>query len=248
MVVRMTRPTYHVPHALVIVAQAWPCWLSTALSLSLPVDRVYAPARFQSMIAGISTKNKLIPSWSTLDAMSTMSNYGPEVIILGSGSFTFLLELPRQIFQSCHCFIFAVEVDFCRYKRERDLDRQLRAWAQRATEVGLDCHVLTHAEFGGVSNARYLVVSQGGSRSCFEVTNGLPRTIGHVINAAASGFFPEIPAPPKLDVAARARIEFDGMLRKEGLLDVFAPLTPIACPSVFSATRWVRRTLLPREI
>ena len=36
-VVRHLVPAYEVPHSIIVIAQQWPCWLSTVLSLALPV-------------------------------------------------------------------------------------------------------------------------------------------------------------------------------------------------------------------
>ena len=117
-----TLPIYSVPHPVVMVAQNWPFWLSTALSLSLPIERIHAQTRFRSMF-DIPSKNKLIPSWYPLgDIMQSLLEVD-HAFILGSGSFFFLTYLPRSIVRECRGFIFAIEVDMHLRKRERDYDR-----------------------------------------------------------------------------------------------------------------------------
>ena len=43
-------------------------------------------------------------------------------------------------------------------------------------------------------------------------------------------------------------IILDGLLRREGLFDVHRPHQDIACPSVFSPTKWIARQLTCHEL
>ena len=244
-VIRTMIPTYSVPHPIVMVSQGWPCWLSTALSLSLPIERVYAHSMFESMFSTPSN-NKLTPDWYGLGDLTSLSDVN-HAFILGSGSYDFLEQLPRDIPKSCRGFMFAVDVDVSRYARERDFDRQLGKWRRQLSDAGLDSHILAHTAFGGVTNAKFLMASRGFSGDCFVACDGLPRTLGHIINAASSGFHAEIKPPPSHGIVARAPIVIDDLLQRDGLFNVFTPGRRIACPSVFSNTKWVRRELTPKE-
>ena len=53
---------------------------------------------------------------------------------------------------------------------------------------------------------------------------------------------------PLQGAVARAPIVLEGFLRREGLLDVFRPQLPIACPSVFARSGWVSRNLTMGEL
>lgn len=172
--------------------------------------------------------------WSSLDHIHGFRNYCA-VNILGSGSLEFLNELPPRFLLESHSFVYAVEFDFRRFHRKRDLDRMLQTVATRLTAKHLDSSVVHHADFGGVTNASYIVASRGIDTNCFSTRYGLPRTLSHIINAATPGNYTAIdPPPPILAI---------GLLRREGLFDVYSLKLNLACPSVFKKSKWVQRRL-----
>ena len=244
-VVRSMIPSYHAPHPITIVEQHWPCWLATVLGLSLPIARIFAHPRFRPLF-NTATTSKLIPSWDSLEALDH-SLLDTSTYIMGSGSIHFLDTFSRETIVHCKGFLYAVTLETRRYARQRDAHRQLTSWSRALADRGLDSHVLRHQDFGGITNAEFLVGHRGFTSSSFVAREALPRTLGHVINAASSGYFPEIPEPPRVVDAPRAPVTRDGYLRKEGLFDVFSPAAQIACPSVFTRSGWVRRGLTASE-
>jgi hypothetical protein len=71
----------------------------------------------------------------------------------------------------------------------------------------------------------------------FRPPPALPRILAHIVNAATPDPSREIESPCPLDEPIpRAPIIRDGMLRLEGLFDVFVPSVPVACPCVFKAS------------
>lgn len=148
--VHLVVPSYKVEHPIVIIAQQWPCWLSSVVSLSLPVDRIFV-ARFQCVF-GEPSQVKLMSSWSPLDHITTLTGFENRSI-LGSGSLEFLGELPKPLLDEAAVFVYACELNFRRFHRKRDFDRMLRTVSARLAGLGLDATVVHHADFGGVTNA-----------------------------------------------------------------------------------------------
>ena len=244
--INLVIPSYKVDHPILVLAQQWPCWLSLVLSLDLPLKGVIAQACFANVFAR-SSQAKLKSSWSTLEHLTSFSDY-IDCNVLASGSIEFLEELPRAVIHQSVVFIYAVELEFQRLRRKRDFERRIRGTISTLFEMRLDASVVHHERFGGVTNATYVLASRGVDTKCFEPRDGLPRTLGHIINAAAQGHFSAIEPPPPLRSAPRQPVLVDGMLRKEGLYDVFADRPCIACPSVFHTTKWVKRRLTRTEL
>ena len=240
-------PMYHSPHPISVIAQNWPCWLSTVISLALPLQQVFVQERFHNMFP-VPKRYKLSPSWHSLEHLPALCLTSP-TFVLGSGSIEFLEELTfaTDILQAAAGIWFAVDVDFNRYHRERDLKRQLSTWRLRMEKLGFQCSIVHHADFGGVTNACHLIGAKGFEHVHVDSSDGLPRTLSHVINPAASGRFVEIDVPPPLCTVDRRPIVVDNLMRKEGLFDMTSQTVLVACPSVFVATRWVKRKLTHTE-
>jgi hypothetical protein len=80
----------------------------------------------------------------------------------------------------------------------------------------------------------------------------MPRMVAHVLNAAGKGDdrgrFRELPAPDTIiGPCERAPIRVDGLLRREGLYDIFHPECEIARPCVFKASGWAKGCLSLKE-
>jgi hypothetical protein len=88
--------------------------------------------------------------------------------------------------------------------------------------------------------------------SCGGLKQCVPRTLAHILNAAKKGNdkgrFKAIKVPDTLmGPLERAPIRVDGLLRQEGLYDVFWPKSEIACPCVFKPSGWVKGRLSLKE-
>lgn len=239
--IRLVVSSYKVDHPIVVVAQHWPCWLTSVVSLSLPLEKVFVQGRYKRLFDD-PTNVKIMSSWSSLEHMHGFDNHAT-CSILGSGSMEFLKELPEAFRQHSHSFVYAVEFDLRRFHRKRDLDRMLRTSATTLAGYQLDSAIVHHADFGGVTNASYIVASRGINPACFVAREGLNRTLSHIINAATPGNHRAIDPPPPVQTSDRRPLVVDGLLRREGLFDVFSPKLNVACPSVFKKTKWVQRRL-----
>ena len=240
-VIRLALPHYEIGHPLVVVEQRWPCWLTSVVSLALPLEKVFVQDRYKNLFDE-PTSIKLMSCWSSLDHIHGFSNYSA-VNILGSGSLKFLDELPTPFLHESNSFVYAVELDFRRFHRKRDLDRMLRSIATRLAGKHLDSEIVHHADFGGVTNASYVVAARGIDTACFRTNDGLPRTLSHIISAATPGNHKAIEPPPPIHILDRRPMVVDGLLRREGLFDVYSPKLNVACPSVFKKSKWVQRRL-----
>lgn len=124
------------------------------------MKEVFAQVRFSSIFDDTS-QAKLKPIWTSLAHLTNVrDSYGTSTI-LGSGSVEFLGELPQEILHRSATVIYAVELDFSRFRRQRDLGRKLQAIAGEVGSMGLDATVVRHEAFGGVTNASYIVASRG---------------------------------------------------------------------------------------
>jgi hypothetical protein len=124
----------------------------------------------------------------------------------------------------------------------------LRSMATHLAGKHLDSEIVHHADFGGVTNASYVVAARGIDTACFRTNDGLPRTLSHIINAATPGNHKAIEPPPPIHILDRRPMVVDGLLRREGLFDVYSPKLNVACPSVFvKKSKWVQRRLSQSE-
>ncbi len=86
--------------------------------------------------------------------------------------------------------------------------------------------------------------------SVFMPPPALPRVLVHIINAALPNAAKEISKPPPLnDNVPCIPIKEGGILRQEGLLDVFgAPNVQIACLCMFKLSGWAQCPLSAKEV
>jgi len=170
-----------------------------------------------------------------------------DYVILGSGSHDFLRLLMPKLKHHVGPFIYANEVVFTN-QRPRDLMGLYKTWAVHDVLLGLHSVITTHAEFGGVTSARHMISFRGVAQDIFTPKAPLPRTLRHVLSDTAAVAVQEISAPtPLQDPLPRAPIYVDGMMRREGLFNLARPTAHIACPCVFKATGWGRRTISTAE-
>jgi hypothetical protein len=89
----------------------------------------------------------------------------------------------------------------------------------------------------------------GVDQSAFRPQQALLRVLPRILNAATPDASWEIVPPgPLNEPILRSPIVVDGMLRQEGLFNVFSPLLPLACLCVFKATGWAQRMLSAKEL
>ncbi len=95
--------------------------------------------------------------------------------------------------------------------------------------------LIAHADFGGMTLAVHLLSYIRVDTSVFKAPPALPQVLVHIIDAACPDSGQEISKPTPLVGHIDCRpISEEGVLRQEGLLDVFgAPNTKIACPCIF---------------
>jgi hypothetical protein len=92
----------------VVVAQKWPCWLYTALSLGLTVVGGFFGSRFHSYFPVPDTCK--LKSWFTVeDLPSMLSQFLDNAVILASGTLNFLGGLEHW---SPSRVMFSVDVYF----------------------------------------------------------------------------------------------------------------------------------------
>jgi hypothetical protein len=145
-------------------------------------------------------------------------------------------------------FIYATDVVF-RGRRPRDVSRLLEAWANLRDRQGFTLCVARHSDFGGVTSGIHLLSFWGVDAVVFHPPPALPRILAHIVNAATPDPLREIEFPCPIDEPIpRAPIVRGGMLRLEGLFDVFDPSVPVTCPCVFKALGWAQRSLSIKEM
>ena len=246
-VVRQFIPTYHSAPAIIVIAQQWPCWLSTALALGLPVIGGYFSSRFHGCFE-VSASLKLMTSWSTVEHFRGIDEEHNNCTVLASGSINFVGAVERGCVGHKGPLIFAADHYFAR-TGARDTTRLYRSWGCHRMREGYVSGILSHAEHGGATNAVHFVFHRGLSSTIPRPASSVPRLLKHFVNSAARGGYVAIEPPPALphDGVARQPLVVDEMGRIEGLYDVYNPALEYAIPSVFKASGWVRRRLSPKE-
>lgn len=237
---------YEVPHPILVLAQRWPCWLVSIISLRLTVVGAYFPTHLHKFFK----RPTVLSSWASVEAWMELVPVLPQpVIILGSGSLDFFKStFLHQKTVSQQPFVFVVDSDFSKINPRR-VGAYLSHTQQVVESWGFSAKTLRHKHFGGASNAVHVVIFNQVPSSVFNPGHIMERTLKHLLEPATRGRFKSIPEPPPLQgSASRDPIVVDNLLRKEGLYDVHHPLRPIAIPSVFSGTKWVARTPSLKEL
>ena len=240
-------PTYHSAPPIVIIAQLWPCWLVSALSLQLPVIGAYFASRFHKFFALPESLN-LMSSWSTVEHLCGLHEIPLDCTILVSGSMTFLATVLRWCGEHSGPQVFAVDHHFHRTTM-RDTLRLYRSWASHRMREGFVSDVLHHSEYGGATNAAHFVFHRGMGAGSLRPVSCVPRSLRHFVNHAAKGGFVAIDAPPAIphDIESRHPMVVDDLGRVDGLYDVCRPALDYAVPCVFKSSGWVRRRLTAKE-
>ena len=144
--------------------------------------------------------------------------------------------------------MFAIDHPFETFRQRRNLHNQREIVALCQSEH-FQYAVVNHSDFGGATNASHVVIFRGLAAMGFHPPPCMPRVLKHLLNSATPGRFVEIEEPASLQgSAARAPLVINGLLRREGLLDVHHPRRLVACPSVFAKSGWVSRRLSRGEL
>ena len=230
-------------HKVVVITQDWPCWLSSVVAMNLPLAAVFLSKAMQSLFAA----REYIPLVS-LDSRWEVPPDWTSYTVLASGTHEWFSFISTKLSAHVGPFIYATDV-FFRGRRPRDVSRLFDAWTDLRDRQGFTSRVARHADFGGVTSAFHLISSRGVDAAVFCPPPALPRILAHIVNAATPDPSREIESPCPIDEPVpRAPIVRDGMLRLEGLFDVFDPLLPVACPCVFKASGWSKRSLSIKEL
>ena len=246
-VVRQFIPSYQRAPAIIVVAQQWPCWLSTVLALRLPLIGGYFSSRFHKCFM-VPDALKLMSSWSTIDHFHGISQEYEGCTVLASGSMNFLAAVERGCVGHTGAVVFAVDHFFPR-SGMRDAVRHFRSWGCHRLQDGYMSGLVHHANYGGATNAVHLILHRGLNHTIDTPLVSIPRVLKHFVNSASKGGFVAIDAPPDItqEECVRQPIVIEGIGRLEGLYDVVRPTMEYAIPSVFKSTGWVRRRLTPKE-
>ena len=251
-VVHQSIVKFDVPSSLVCIAQAWPCWLPCILSFRLNIRDAYFPSRLHKFFPLASSIAERGDNWSSLDSLDKarlLYELPTNSVLLSSGNLEFFeaVVLPIASRSDSVPLIHVLELPFDDFKEAR-LGNYMRAKSKRVKHLGLEAVILRHDQFGGASNAPHLCIyNRLVPSSVFEPSKSVPRVLKHLINPASRGNYKSIPAPVRVQDAARRPILVDDLFRIEGLYDVFNPDRLIACPSVFSQTKWVKRKPTQKE-
>jgi hypothetical protein len=132
---------------------------------------------------------------------------------------------------------------------KQDLLWKFRAWSGYLLLDSLDSLVVSHDQFGGASNAKYLIYFKGPLHDSFIPQACMHRTLQHLVTPTCCVSFPVIAPTHSLgQLVAWTPIEQDGVCQINGLWDVYHPLLQYACPSVFAPTKGVKCKVVPSEI
>ena len=186
--------------------------------------------------------------WSTYDDFFREKDLPTRSIVLASGSPVARNQILAKLGPQHDIFMFGCTAQFDKISL-RDTFRLTRNIINHATRQGLVPLEVNHSDFGGATNAAHLILYKGLDLHGFEAPPAMPRTLSHLLDAATRGRFMAIERPCDLGrPVARTPITVDGMLRREGLFDVHCPHQEVACPSVFSPTKWIVRKLTCHEL
>ena len=168
--------------------------------------------------------------------------------MLASGTHEWFSFIATKLSAHVGPFMYATDVVF-RGRRPRDVSRLLDAWANLRDRQGFTSRVVRHSDFGGVTLGIHLLSSRGVDAAVFCPPPALPHILAHIVNAATPDPLREIELLCPIDAPIPCTpIVRDGMLRLEGLFNVFDPSIPVACPCVFKASGWAQRSLSIKEL
>jgi hypothetical protein len=217
------------PKKIVVIAQEWPCWLSTIIALKFPLSIAFITNEFQSILN--------VPHYSQLLAFEDMWEAPEEwnaCTILAPGLHEYLGFVHSKLKHHECPFIYSTNT-VLKDRQRWDIIRLLGAWSNVRKRQGLDLSLMAHADFGGVTLAVHLLSYKRVDASVFKAPPALPWVLAHIIDAVCPDSGKKISKPTPLVGHVDCRpISKEGVLWQEVLLDVFvAPNAKIACPCIF---------------
>ena len=183
------------------------------------------------------SKPKLMDSWSTYEDFLTSALPKGSLIVLASGQGGKLLEVVSRLMQHQGVFLFAMNTPFHRSK-PKDTRRFWYRMSNVVSSFGVMNSTVVHSDFGGATSAAHQIFYKNIKPQAFHPPAGVPRVLKHLVNSASPGRFAVIETPTPLQGDFPwAPVVVNGLLRLDGLLEVFHRDRFLACPSVFSKTK-----------
>ncbi len=238
-----------------MIAQCWPCWLSTILAFDVRLATAYVALAYRACFSVFDKPQNPIP-WLELSDLRNLKHWPvawDHSPVLVSGTKDFLTLVMSKIKGHVGIFIHAMAFIFTGH-RMRLTTGLYEKWGRELwVEYGLSAATVVHADFGGVTSAHHLIAYRGVDETVFTPKIPLRRKLAHIIQPALPTRAQEITAPETVENPfprepwPTGPIYRNGLLHPEGLLDVTRPKEHIACRSVFKQSGWVRRALMPAE-
>jgi hypothetical protein len=184
-----------------MITQGWPCWLSTILSFDLSLEAAYVALSFCPFFSPFVEDTCVIP-WCDLADLRNLVHWPvawDSSPVLVSGSQDFLILLMSKISGHVGPFIHALEIVFAGHRMHLT-EGLYEKWGREFwSKQGLLLAVVVHAEFGGVTSARHLLLYRGVDAAVFQPGTSLQRKLSHIIQPAAPTVAQEIHAPEVVD-------------------------------------------------
>ncbi len=135
-----------------VICQGWPCWLTSALMLGLPVVDVFCPQRYQGLFLSAGSNLENVVFHDLVIFRGLVISQDRWVLASGDIEFFATVQAKMQWYQAC--FLYSVDVRFERYP-PRDLLRHYERWARDHACMGLGLSIVRHANCGGVNLAAH---------------------------------------------------------------------------------------------
>ena len=249
-VVRRSVHRIKLPYAVVVVASQWPCWLIPVLSLRLPLAGAFFPRHLHALFKAPTSWSppRLMTKWATYEDFLSATLPDMPLIVLASGQGGKLNEVLARIKHHKSVFMFAMQTPFLKSK-PKDTRRFWYRMRKLVSSRDVQGSTVVHADFGGATSAGHQIFHRNVASRGLHPSACVPRVLKHLLNSASKGKFEAMETPPPIDGdLPRAPVVVDQLLRQEGLLDMYHRMRLVACPSVFSKTKWVKRLLTPYEL
>ena len=186
------------PRPLIVVLQRWPCWLPTISALGLPLAGAYFPEKYHKFFnhdPGEDTSNK--EEFGTPGGFLDESVGVKRRCLLLSDLLAFIPQALSLHRESTSPVIACLEAYFPA-SNTYELARMRRNQQRRLEELGLETTIMSHADFGGATNASHLVCYRGLNSPAFQPGPCTPRVLKHLINSASKGRYTSIDTPASL--------------------------------------------------
>ena len=185
------------PLPLCVVSQGWPCWLPSIVALRIPLLGAYFPSKYhQHFNHPAWSRDSFHKSFGDHEELRCICAFPVHCVVLALGNQQFCLRIIRVLlawgFQGQVMLSLDVLFDTM---NARDLARLWPEWECDAFNIEYQARVVSHSLFGGASNGVHMIWFRGIQSSAFDPPGGVPRTLKHLLNAAASAHASAIPWP-----------------------------------------------------